>query len=69
MELNDKLKVLVAVNESNKVIYDVMDKFQKEIEAKDKQIKDLDNEVRNLREIIRELNEKLSYYSHINQNQ
>lgn len=55
MELDAKLKVLIAINEANRATYDLFEKFQKEIEKRENEIKDL--------------KEKLNYYSHLNQNQ
>ena len=45
MNIESKLKVLIAVNEANRVMYDYMDSQQKEIER-------LNKEISRLREIL-----------------
>jgi hypothetical protein len=58
----DKLKLLLAVNKANHLMYDYLDNQEKTIKAKDEQLS------RCIREIA-ELREQLSYYTDKNQNQ
>lgn len=51
--IESKLKVLIAVNEANRVMYDYMDSQQKEIER-------LNKEVSRLREILGKVNDRFA---------
>jgi ATP-dependent protease HslVU (ClpYQ) peptidase subunit len=62
MNTDDKLKTLIAMNEANRQIFDLLDKFENALRAKDEQLG------RRVRELA-ELREQLSYYTDKNQNQ